>query len=154
MTDNNHPGGIEQTLSLQLDHASDVPLYRQIVDRIWLDVIEGGLEPGTRLPTIRQLSVELGVNPRSVERAYRELELLGVLSAEAGSGTYVCLRPPDSPELRRREQLSQLCRETVSRGQNLGFSIDELADGLRDVPPDRGSNKRGGREHDSSGFER
>ena len=132
MTDD-HPDGFDITLTMQLDHASDVPLYRQIVERIWLGVVEGELETGTRLPTVRQLSIQLGVNPRSVERAYKELETRGVISTTGGSGTHVCLQPSDGTDVRRRDQLVQLCSETASRARSLGFSIDEIADALHEL---------------------
>ncbi|NIQ55192.1 MAG: GntR family transcriptional regulator, partial [Gammaproteobacteria bacterium] len=72
-----------------------VPLFRQLVDRLWLEIITGTLEAGERLPTVRQLAIDLGIHPNTVGRAYTELELLGVLVKRPGHGTYVCLGPAD-----------------------------------------------------------
>ena len=66
-------------IKVSLDHGSRTALYQQIVDRIWLDVIEGTLEPGQRLPTVRQLAVSLEVHLDTVSRAYGQLERLGVV---------------------------------------------------------------------------
>ena len=124
---------IEQRLAIHLDHGSDVPLYRQIVDHVWLGAVEGILEPGERLPTVRQLAIDLSVHPNTVARAYSELTLLGVVAPHSGEGTFICLTPPDKPELERREQLERLCRELMSRIQALGFSPDELIDTLGEL---------------------
>ena len=130
---NHERTGIDQRLAIHLDHGSDVPLYRQIVDHVWLGAVEGILEPGERLPTVRQLAIDLSVHPNTVARAYSELTLLGIVSPLRGEGTFVCLTPPDKPELERREQLERLCSELMSRIQALGFSLDELIDTLGEL---------------------
>jgi DNA-binding transcriptional MocR family regulator len=82
---------LAQRLALYLDPASDEPLYRQIVNRLWLEVVTGTLETGERLPTVRQLAIDLSLNPNTVARAYNELEALGVLTRKPGQGTFVSL---------------------------------------------------------------
>jgi GntR family transcriptional regulator len=113
-----------------MDFGSGEPLYRQIVDRVWLEVITGALDTGERLPTARQLAIDLGVHPNTVARAYEELRLLGVLVARPGEGTYVGLTRPDRSALERRAQLERLCRDIVSQSKALGISLDNVVDML------------------------
>jgi GntR family transcriptional regulator len=133
-----------QPLAVSLDHGSDSPLYRQIVDHVWLKVAAGELEPGERLPTVRQFAIDLGVHPDTVVRAYKELELLGVAMRRAGEGTYVGLRPPDRKELERQADLERLCRDMLAQTENLGFTFDELLETLAELQS-RGDSKSGRR---------
>ena len=99
------------------------------------------LDTGERLPTVRQLAVDLGVHPTSVARAYQELELLGVLVVRPG-GTFVALSSPDTSTLEREAQLERLCRDFLSQADAFGFTSHELIDTLRDLSadaPDRGT---------------
>ena len=118
-----------------LDPRSGVPFYRQIVERVQLAVASGALESGDRLPTVRQLSVDLSVNPNTVARAYRELELIGTIISRRGNGTFVGPAKPERPQYERRRQLDRLCREVISQAQALGFSLDEFIDALTDFRP-------------------
>ncbi len=125
--------GLAQRLALYLDPASDEPLYRQIVNRLWLEVVTGTLETGERLPTVRQLAIDLSLNPNTVARAYNELEALGVLTRKPGQGTFVSLTQPDRSEVERRSQLERLCRDLVSQAESLGLSLDDVLDALADL---------------------
>ena len=73
----------------QLDTASGVPFYRQVIDQVLAGIATGALSRGERLPTVRALAVELAVNLNTVARAYKELEIRGVLATQQGSGTFV-----------------------------------------------------------------
>lgn len=106
------------------------PIAHLLVEEVWLAVVEGRLETGQRLPTARRLAVALGVSPRTVERAYAELERLGVAATRRGEGTFVGLDPPPEAERERHRRFAGLCRETVERARELGFGLDELLDAL------------------------
>jgi len=111
-----------------LDFNSGVPVYRQIMNRVRADILAGKLSAGDQLPTIRELHQQLGVNPNTVVRAYRELELAGDIQAEQGSGCYVS--PPSAkPKLAAGERtalLNQLCARFAAEAQGSGFSLQEL----------------------------
>lgn len=124
---------LAERLAAYLDLGSDVPVFRQIVDRVWLDVITGTLETGERLPTVRQLAIDLGVHPNTVSRAYEELRLLGVLITRPGQGTYVGLTRPDKPALERKAQLERLCRDLAAQSRALEIPLDEVIDTLVDM---------------------
>ena len=70
----------------RLDNASGIPVYRQIIDRITGAIASGSLTPGTQLPTVRQVAVDLAINPNTVGRAYKELEIRGILTTQQGTG--------------------------------------------------------------------
>jgi GntR family transcriptional regulator len=106
------------------------PVAHLIVEELWLAVIEGDLASGQRLPTSRQLAIELGVSPRSIERAYLELERRGVIATRAGQGTYVSLALPPEAERARHQEFAALCRGAVENAARLGFSVEELLDAL------------------------
>ena len=70
-------------MTLKIDQRSGVPVYRQIIDQVLGGVAAGKLRPGDQLPTVRQLAVDLAINPNTVVRAYRELEIREVLGHPA-----------------------------------------------------------------------
>jgi GntR family transcriptional regulator len=104
------------------------PPAHRIVEDIWLAVVDGSLETGERLPTARQLAIDLGLSPRSIERAYAELERRGVVATRRGEGVFVALQPPPEAELARRREFTSLCRSAVERASELGFGVDDLMD--------------------------
>lgn len=116
----------------RLDLRSGVPVYRQIIDQVVGGIAAGSLAVGDQLPTVRQLAVDLSINPNTVIRAYRELEIRGVLATQQGTGTFVAHQEirPDSVERQRR--LTQLVGEFVARAGSEGFTAEELAAQLRD----------------------
>jgi GntR family transcriptional regulator len=140
------PSSLAQRLTLYLDPSDDAPLHRQIVDRVWLEVVTGTLETGERLPTVRQLAIDLSVHPNTVQHAYEELETLGVLVTRQGEGTYIGLALPDKGTLERRAQLERLCGDVAAQCRALGLSIDDVIDTLgalqtseRERDPKRGN---------------
>ena len=114
------------TVRLLLDPKSGVPFYRQIIDQVKAAIATGALGPGDRLPTVRQLAVDLSVNPNTVSRAYTELELTGLVETQMGSGTFVGQKEVEGDELERRRQLEQLCQEFLSRASTHGFTLDDV----------------------------
>jgi GntR family transcriptional regulator len=133
-------------LAAVLDPGAERPLSSQIVDRIWLDVISGAIETGERLPTVRQLAVDLGLNPKTVGRAYEQLERLGIVSTRPGEGTFVSLNVPDEEVRRRRRDLENYALELVARAEELGFSIEDLLDALDDIRAAERNQGRSGEE--------
>jgi GntR family transcriptional regulator len=120
-------------LASVLDPGAAQPLSSQIVDQVWLEVISGTIETGERLPTVRQLAVHLGLNPKTVDRAYQQLEQLGIVSTRPGEGTFVRLNVPDDDARRRRGELEQCGLDAVARAEALGYSVEDLLDMLDDI---------------------
>jgi GntR family transcriptional regulator len=109
-----------------------VPIYRQIQDQIRYGIGSGRLLPGEQLPTVRSLAVDLKVNPNTVIKAYTELERLGVLTTEQGSGTYVAPEPTLELTARDRQgKLKALCIEFLSQVGRYGFGPDDVVQTIR-----------------------
>jgi len=119
-----------------LDMRSGVPVYRQIIDQVRAGMASGALTPGDQLPTVRQLAVDLAINPNTVLRAYRELELGGLLETQQGTGTFITQKKVRRDEAERARQLSQLAGEFLARAGAAGFTADELLEQLREMAPD------------------
>ena len=118
------------TLAIQLDVKSGVPFYRQIIDQVKAAIATESIAAGDRLPTVRQLAVDLSVNPNTVSRAYTELELTGLVETHMGSGTFVGSRPVERNDVERRRVLNQLCQEFLSRASTHGFTLDDVLQNL------------------------
>jgi GntR family transcriptional regulator len=119
------------SIKIQLDLKSGVPFYRQIIDQVKSAIATGMVEPGDRLPTVRQLSVDLSVNPNTVSRAYTELELTGLVETHMGSGTFVGQKRVEQDEVERRRILDQISQEFLSRASSHGFTLDDILENLR-----------------------
>ena len=117
-----------------LDLHTGVPAYRQIIDQVRGGLASGALETGHQLPTVRQLAVDLAINPNTVVRAYKELELGGLLETHQGTGTFISAQKLPQAEAERERQLSQIAGDAVSRAGAAGFTIDELIEELRAWP--------------------
>jgi len=120
----------EKRFEFRLDEHSGVPVYRQIIDQVLGGIAAGTLAAGTQLPTVRQVAVDLSINPNTVVRAYRELEIRGVLETQQGSGTFISQQKVKPDEVERQRQLAQLVSEFVSRAGSAGFTIEELQEQL------------------------
>jgi GntR family transcriptional regulator len=118
-----------------LEFHSGIPVYRQIIHQVQAAVADGRLKEGDQLPTIRALHEKLKVNPNTVARAYRELQHLGIISAEHGSGCYVAPAAPAKPAdmLAREKQarIRQLCSRFTAEARSHGISYSELVNQLK-----------------------
>ena len=117
-------------ISFRLDIKSGVPFYRQIIDRVKSAIATGELSPGNRLPTVRQLAVDLSINPNTVSRAYTELELTGLVETQMGSGTFISHKEVNRDEIENRRILDQICQEFLSRASSHGFTLDDILENL------------------------
>ena len=113
-------------INFRLDPASGVPFYRQVIDQILAAVATGALHAGDQLPTVRALAVELQVNLNTVAKAYKELEIRGVLDTQQGSGTYVATVRVERDAVERRRQVVQLVDEFLARAASAGLPPDEV----------------------------
>ena len=118
------------TIEIKLDLKSGVPFYRQVIDQVKAAIATESLSPGDRLPTVRQLAVDLSINPNTVSRAYTELELTGLVETQMGSGTFVGQRRVERDDVERRRVLDQICQEFLSRISTHGFTLDDVLENL------------------------
>ena len=124
-----------------LDSQSGVPVYRQIIDQVQSGIATSALGPGLQLPTVRQVAVDLAINLNTVLRAYRELEIRGVLETQQGTGTFISHRRARTDHSERARQLEQLVSDFVARAGAGGFSLQDVADALFDRYPSLGKRR-------------
>lgn len=116
----------------RLDNGSGVPVYRQLIDQVQAGIATGVLGQGHQLPTVRQVAVDLAINPNTVMRAYRELEIRGVLDTQQGTGTFIAPQPPQIDGDDRTRRLDQLIGEFVARAGSGGFTLEEVLQALKE----------------------
>ena len=111
---------------ITVDPSNDVPIFRQIVQQIKTAVAMGRLQPEEPLPSVRQLAVELAVNPNTVARAYLDLEIEGVIYKRQGAGTFVSGQGVRVSREEQRRVLGELFERALVEGVNLGMDEREL----------------------------
>ena len=107
-----------------LDYRDARPIYTQIVDSFREQVLAGVLENGDKLPSVRELASELTINPNTIQRAYRELEMEGWIASVPGKGSFVC-GVPQSPEP-ERQALLETFDKTAAALLALGMTREAL----------------------------
>ncbi len=112
---------------LRIDLASSVPVYRQIVDSLRALLVGGAFAPGERLPTVREMAIDLGVNHNTVAEAYRLLAEEGWLELKRHHGATVLQRPAQPAEPARQEDFVQRLRELAARAIAEGVDKEEVA---------------------------
>lgn len=117
--------------AFRLDVHSGVPVYRQLIDQVLGAAARGTLRTGDQLPTVRQVAVDLAINPNTVMRAYREMEIRGIVDTQQGSGTFIAEKKIAAPEAERSRQLEQVVDEFVARAGSLGFTLADLMERLQ-----------------------
>jgi len=125
-----------------IDLHSGMPVYRQLIDQVRSGIASGSLTAGDQLPTVRQLAVDLAINPNTVMRAYRELELGGLLETHQGTGTFISNKKLQKNSAERDRQLGQMAGEFAARAGAAGFTLEDLIDRLRDLLPQSRSTQR------------
>lgn len=138
---NTGPSG-KKPFEFRLDERSGVPVYRQIIDQVMGGMAAGALAPGNQLPTVRQVAVDLSINPNTVMRAYRELEIRGVLETQQGTGTFIGQLKVKRDDVERERQLNQLVTEFISRAGAAGFTLEELVEQIHERRNDSEKNRR------------
>ena len=119
-------------MDIHISPHDGVPIYLQIVNQMKYLVASGRLAPGEELPAIRVLALQLQVNPNTIARAYRELEVAGVVEKRRTAGTYVS---DAGSRLARRERLKIVTERIdalLAEARNLGIGTDEVIELLRE----------------------
>lgn len=125
------------SISFALALESGVPAYRQVIDQVLGAIASGAARGGDQLPTVRQLAVDLSVNPNTVARAYRELEIRGVLTTQQGIGTFITEAPVRPDEATRQRQLDQIVGDALARAGAAGLTGDEVIARLQEFVSDQ-----------------
>ncbi len=107
-----------------LDYQDRRPIYEQVTEKLRILIYREVLPAGARLPSVRQLAMELSINPNTIQRAYMELEQEGLIYPVKGKGNFVA----DTSEIRRRgrEAYCEKLREFIEKGKKLGIEKEEM----------------------------
>ena len=116
---------------LFLDYQDRRPIYEQIVEKFRMLILSGAVEPSSKMPSVRQLAVELSINPNTIQRAYRQLEMEGWIATVPGKGCFVCGRPMEDP--REELKLLQAFEDTVKKLLSMGYTPQELEQKLTEA---------------------
>lgn len=107
-----------------LDLKDARPLYEQIVERFKHLILCGALTEDEKLPSVRNLAMELSINPNTIQKAYGELERQGFIYTVKGRGNFVS--PNGSLKEARKEEIRQQLRELLREGESIGFGREEM----------------------------
>jgi GntR family transcriptional regulator len=132
---------VARPFQFALDLRSGVPVYRQLIDQVRGGMALGSLSAGDQLPTVRQLAVDLAINPNTVMRAYRELEFGGLIETHQGTGTFIAKKKLERKDAERERQLTQLANEFAARAGAAGFNVEELLERLGELLPHPGQRR-------------
>lgn len=113
-------------MMFELDLKSGIPIYVQLKQKIKYAIATGKLPPGSQLPTVRQLAVDLKVNVNTISRVYSELEKEGILATKQGKGTFVNIQNVIQTNERDSKRLDQLIDNLFIEAFELGYSPKEL----------------------------
>jgi len=113
-------------LWFRIDTRSSVPIYQQIKEQVKRGIDGGLLEPGARLPSVRELASRLLVNPNTVAKAYQELEWEGVIATSRGRGTYVSASARMASREERMEMLKQMMEKLLEESHHLQLGREEM----------------------------
>lgn len=115
------------TVRVRVDGTDPTPPYEQLRAQLAQLISGGAVEPGSRLPPVRQLAADLGLATGTVARAYRELEAAGLVRTRRGGGTTVSAEAPVLPPVERKARIDSLLCEAVYQARRLGASEPEIA---------------------------
>ena len=107
-----------------LDYQDRRPLYEQVEEKFRNLILIGALEPGSRMPSVQQLAMELSINPNTIQRAYMQLEQEGLIYPVKGKGNFIA----DSEEVRKISKASytEELKTLIRKGKAMGMEAEEL----------------------------
>ena len=114
---------------VHLDYRDARPIYAQIIDGFREQIATGILQPGDKLPSVRELAQNLAINPNTIQRSYRQLESEGWIVTVPGKGCFVCTVPTIRQQ--EKQRLMEIFDSTVTALSHLGVSREELLQHLR-----------------------
>lgn len=112
-----------------IDFSSGVPAYRQIINLLFFDIGRGTLREGDRLPTIKELADRLKVNPNTVAKAYREMDLKGIIAGRRGDGSFVAAltgRAAPLTQAQKDAKLDELFGRVIAEAKASGITEEDV----------------------------
>ncbi|MCQ2507944.1 MAG: GntR family transcriptional regulator [Dorea sp.] len=107
-----------------IDYGDKRPIYEQIVERFENLILSGGLEPNSKMPSVRALAIELAINPNTIQKAYTELERAGYIYSVKGRGNFV--REDQSFQNKQLQKLLDAVSSGIKDCKEAGIALDEI----------------------------
>jgi GntR family transcriptional regulator len=107
------------------------PIYLQIVDTIFQTIVRGEIKPGEKLPSVREMAIQSGVNPNTIQRSYAEMERMGVVETKRGQGTFVTERKTIVDELKQTMQ-TEVIGQFIKNMEELGITKQQIIAALQE----------------------
>jgi GntR family transcriptional regulator len=120
-------------VELRIDTSDGTPIYLQIVEQIKRSVAVGRMKPEEPLPSVRQLALDLTINPNTVARAYLQLEHDGVIYKRQGQGTFVSVQALDASRRERNRIVGNFFEKAIVEAVNFGMSGSEIDEVYRQL---------------------
>lgn len=108
---------------------SSQPIYEQLAERIKKQIIRGEIAPGEKLLSVRELGIQVNVNPNTVQRTYRELEAMKIVESKRGQGTFVT-EDSNILETAREQMKRSVMNDFLTEMQEMGYSTEEIKQGI------------------------
>ena len=124
---------------MKIDLKSGVPIYLQIVEQVKVSAMFGRYRNGDRLPPVRELAMELRINPNTVAKAYQILKDEGVIDSRPGGGNFISLQQQNTDAM-RETMLSGELKNIIDKAEALGVPHERLAEIFHHLL-NRGDNK-------------
>jgi GntR family transcriptional regulator len=124
-----------ETTKWSINFSSGVHVYKQIINYVYGAIGNGELNEGDKLPTIKELAGQLNVNPNTIAKAYRELELKGVIEGKRGNGSFISAPQTKTAKLTikdRDSKLRNLFGRVIAEAKNEGIPEEELMEYILD----------------------
>ncbi|PAF00361.1 GntR family transcriptional regulator [Bacillus velezensis] len=115
---------------MENEFQSSKPIYLQIADLVYYRLIRSELSPGDKLPSVREMAVQMKVNPNTIQRTYSEMERLGIVETRRGQGTFIAERSDLKAELKDR-LTKDVFKRFIQEMAELGLSPEEMLDGIK-----------------------
>ncbi|PLR95114.1 GntR family transcriptional regulator [Bacillus sp. T33-2] len=112
------------------DFQSSKPIYMQIVERIIVDIIRGNRKPGDKMPSVREMALQMGVNPNTIQRTYSELERMGIVETRRGQGTFVSENEELMDDIKHSLQ-SEIISTFVQKMEEIGIPRQQMIQQLQ-----------------------
>ncbi|MCA1057934.1 GntR family transcriptional regulator [Rossellomorea aquimaris] len=119
------------------DYTASKPIYIQIADRIIREIVRKELSPGQKLPSVRDMAVQSGVNPNTIQRTYSELERMGIVETKRGQGTFVTEREDVLSEMNEKVQ-QEVIESFIQNMKELGLTKEQMIQGVEKYLSEKG----------------
>lgn len=117
-----------------MEFSNSKPIYRQIADYSYARILSGEWEPGAQVPSVRELAADLGVNSRTVMKAFEDLQATGMIIPRRGIGFILAEDAAEKATAERRKEFFSLTLPTVAEEmKRLGLDIKEVTERLREM---------------------